>query len=152
MIALRLLEVAGVGVEDIEQEQLGASESAGAFKDGKIDAFFWSGGLPTSAITDLGATPNTSYALLDMARTSRHEGAVRRVLRRRHHPGWHLPGPGRGCPVDRRAERAGGAADMDEQLAYDMVKTMFEHKESGCRPSGGQRAEARERDEVTGVE
>ncbi len=64
VIAQRLLEVAGLSTDDFQQEQLGASESAAAFKDGKIDAFFWSGGLPTSAITDLGATPNISYELL----------------------------------------------------------------------------------------
>ena len=33
------------------------AESAGAMKDRKIDAFCWSGGLPTAAIMDLAATP-----------------------------------------------------------------------------------------------
>jgi len=30
-----------------------------ALKDRKIDAFFWVGGLPTAAVTDLGANPQT---------------------------------------------------------------------------------------------
>ena len=36
-------------------------------KDRKIDAFFWSGGLPTAAITDLAATPGTKIRILDVA-------------------------------------------------------------------------------------
>ena len=35
------------------------SESADALKDGKIDAFFWSGGLPTAAVQDLSHTPGS---------------------------------------------------------------------------------------------
>ncbi|MCX8192006.1 MAG: TAXI family TRAP transporter solute-binding subunit [Nitrososphaerales archaeon] len=34
-------------------ERLGAAESASALRDGKIDAYFWSGGLPTGSVTDL---------------------------------------------------------------------------------------------------
>ena len=33
------------------------AESVNALKDRKIDAFFWSGGIPTAAVTDLAATP-----------------------------------------------------------------------------------------------
>ena len=50
--------------KDITRHQLSAAESAGALKDGKVDAFFWSGGVPTPAIQDLAATPGMSIALL----------------------------------------------------------------------------------------
>jgi len=41
----------------VKRERLSVAESVNAIKDRKIDAFFWSGGLPTAAITDLAATP-----------------------------------------------------------------------------------------------
>ena len=65
LIADRVLAAAGVDPrKDITRHSLGVSESAGALKDGKVDAFFWSGGLPTAAIQDLAATPGISITLL----------------------------------------------------------------------------------------
>jgi uncharacterized protein len=52
---------------DVERERLGAAESVNAIKDRKIDAFFWVGGLPTSAVTDLAATPGVKLKLIDHA-------------------------------------------------------------------------------------
>jgi uncharacterized protein len=66
VMALRVLDAAGLDPKkDIKQERLGASESVNAIKDRKIDAFFWVGGVPTAAITDLAATPGTKVRLLD---------------------------------------------------------------------------------------
>ena len=66
VVALRVLEAMGLDAKkDIKQERLGASESANAIKDRKIDAFFWVGGLPTAAVTDLGATPGVKIKLVD---------------------------------------------------------------------------------------
>ena len=54
VIALRVLEAAGLDPDrDIGRQQLGVGESVQAVKDGALDAFFWSGGVPTSAVTDL---------------------------------------------------------------------------------------------------
>lgn len=67
VFAVRVLEAAGLDAEkDIVKEKLGAAESVNAMKDRKIDAFFWVGGLPTAAITDLAATPNTKIKFLDV--------------------------------------------------------------------------------------
>ena len=47
VIALRLLEVAGLDPDaDIGKRGLGVGESVQALRDGSIDAFFWSGGVP----------------------------------------------------------------------------------------------------------
>jgi TRAP transporter TAXI family solute receptor len=57
----------GLGIDwnkDIKREKLGASESVAALKDGKIDAFFWSGAVPTSSIIDLANTPGLKMVLL----------------------------------------------------------------------------------------
>jgi uncharacterized protein len=57
VIALRVLEAAGLDPDkDIDRSQLGVEESVSAVRDGSIDAFFWSGGLPTAALTDLATT------------------------------------------------------------------------------------------------
>jgi len=63
--ALRVLEAYGLDPDkDMKRDKLGASESAGALKDGKIDAYFWDGGLPTASVTDLGATPGVKMKLI----------------------------------------------------------------------------------------
>jgi uncharacterized protein len=65
VFAHRVLEAAGLtATKDIQMERLGASESANALKDKKIEAFFFVAGLPTAAITDLAATPNTKIKLI----------------------------------------------------------------------------------------
>jgi len=56
--ALGVLELAGIDPKNdfAKWERLGAEESARALADGAIDAYFWSGGLPTSSIVDLAVT------------------------------------------------------------------------------------------------
>lgn len=53
--------------KDFKREKLGASESVAALKDGKIDAFFWSGAVPTSSIIDLSTTPGLKMVLIPIA-------------------------------------------------------------------------------------
>ena len=68
VMALRVLDAMGPDPKkDIKQERLGAAESVNAIKDRKIDAFFWVGGVPTAALTDLAATPGIKMKLLDHA-------------------------------------------------------------------------------------
>lgn len=64
VIARRLLGVAGLTEADLRPEQLGINESAAALREGRIDAFFWSGGLPTAGVSELAAT--TPIRLLDL--------------------------------------------------------------------------------------
>ena len=66
IMAMRVLEAVGIdGKKDIKQERLGVAESVNAIKDRKIDAFFWVGGVPTAAVTDLAATPGVKIKLID---------------------------------------------------------------------------------------
>jgi TRAP transporter TAXI family solute receptor len=74
VIALRLLEVAGLDPEDdITQRGLGVGESVQALRDGSIDAFFWSGGVPTGAVTDLATTDDIRLLALDRYLASMRE-------------------------------------------------------------------------------
>jgi TRAP transporter TAXI family solute receptor len=68
VMAFRLIEAAGLDKDaDMKRERLGVAESVNAIKDGKIDAYFWVGGLPTAGVTDLGATPGVKLKLVDHA-------------------------------------------------------------------------------------
>jgi len=53
VVAGRLLDAAGLGPAGIRGEQLGLDASVEAMAAGVIDAFFWSGGLPTPAVEQL---------------------------------------------------------------------------------------------------
>ena len=66
IIGNRTLEAYGLDpAKDIQRERLGVADSATQLKDNKIDAFFWSGGLPTAALSDLAST--TKIRVLDQA-------------------------------------------------------------------------------------
>jgi TRAP transporter TAXI family solute receptor len=68
VMAFRLIEAAGLNKDkDLKRERLGVAESVNAIKDKKIDAFFWVGGLPTAAVTDLAATPGVKIKMIDHA-------------------------------------------------------------------------------------
>ena len=49
---------------DVTRQALGATESAGGLKDGKLAAFFFSGGLPTAAVQDLAHSPGIALRLI----------------------------------------------------------------------------------------
>src|ERR1700754_4932425 len=66
VMAFRVIEAAGLDKDkDMKRERLGVAESVNAIKDGKIDAFFWVGGVPTASVTDLAATPGIKMKLID---------------------------------------------------------------------------------------
>jgi len=68
VMAFRIIEAAGLDKDrDMRRERLGVAESVNAIKDKKIDAFFWVGGLPTAAVTDLAATPGVKIKMVDHA-------------------------------------------------------------------------------------
>jgi len=66
VMAFRVIEAAGLDKDrDMKRERLGVAESVNAIKDRKIDAFFWVGGLPTAAVTDLANTPGMKIKMVD---------------------------------------------------------------------------------------
>jgi TRAP transporter TAXI family solute receptor len=69
LFAFRCIEAAGLDREkDFRaRERLSPAESTNAIRDGKLDAYFFVSGVPTSAITDLAATPGTTLHLIDHA-------------------------------------------------------------------------------------
>jgi uncharacterized protein len=53
VIAGRLLSLAGLEDSDLRAVHLGLHESVQALRQGRIDGFFWSGGIPTRGVTEL---------------------------------------------------------------------------------------------------
>ncbi|GAA1172747.1 hypothetical protein F4556_002101 [Kitasatospora gansuensis] len=54
LVTKRLLASAGLDPDqDVAAANLGVGDAADQLKNGQLDAFFWSGGLPTSALSDL---------------------------------------------------------------------------------------------------
>lgn len=128
--ALRVLEAYGLDPDkDMKRDKLGASESAGALKDGKIDAYFWDGGLPTASVTDLGATPGIKMKLIA------HADAVPKMTEKYGPlyfkgviPAKMYPGQDQEVGIARVSNLLICNKDMKDTVAYDIVKTLFERK------------------------
>jgi len=130
VMALRVIEACGLDPnKDMTRDKLSVSESAGALKDGKIDAFFWGGGLPTAAIMDLGATPGVKMKLIG------HADAVSK-MREKYGPLYvkgviplkTYPGQSMEIPIAVVWNLLVCNENMKESLAYDIVRTLFDHK------------------------
>jgi TRAP transporter TAXI family solute receptor len=126
----RVLEAYGLDpVKDMTRDRLGASESAGAIKDGKIDAYFWDGGLPTASVTDLGATPGIKLKLVG------HKEAIPK-MREKYGPLYvegiipakTYPGQDEDVVIAVVWNLLICNKAMKDNVAYDIVKTLFEHK------------------------
>jgi TRAP transporter TAXI family solute receptor len=130
VVALRVLEAMGLDVKkDLKQERLGASESANAIKDKKIDAFFWIGGVPTAALTDLAATPGVKMKLLD---SGEYADAMNKKYGPLYTKGTVAAGsyPGQDKPVSIIDvwNILVTSDKMSDSMAYSIVKTLFEKK------------------------
>lgn len=130
IIAVRLLKAAGLDSEhDVRRQGLGVSESADALKDGKIAAFFWSGGLPSAALQDLAHTPGIAIAMLPSAEflpaLQRDHGSLYFPL---EIPSGVYPGVDRAVPVAGVANVLVVNRAMPEDLAYDITRVLFEHQ------------------------
>jgi len=131
VMAFRLIEAAGLDKDnDMKRERLGAAESVNAIKDGKIDAFFWVGGLPTAAVTDLANTPNTKLKLID------HADAVAAMNKKYGNLYVEDTIPKatyKGMDADNHQATVMNILvaneSMDDKTAYNIVKTIFERKD-----------------------
>ncbi|MXZ73426.1 MAG: TAXI family TRAP transporter solute-binding subunit [Acidobacteria bacterium] len=128
--AFRILEASGVDPNaDITRQSLSAAASVDAIKDDKIDAFFFSGGLPTGAILDLASTPGRTIKVVpngDTLDTLQAEfGSL--VYHNSPIPPSTYPGMEETVTVVAVSNVLVVHADMDEQLAYDLTRVLFAH-------------------------
>ena len=128
VFANRVLEAAGLDhSKDIRKERLSVAESANAVKDGKIEAFFWVGGLPTAAVTDLAATPNTKIKMIDFADLTAKMNAKYGPL----YTEQVIPkSTYKGMDTDNKNNSVWNIfavnANMSPELAYQITKTLFD--------------------------
>lgn len=129
VMALRLVEANGMTFKDFTQERLDPGKSADAIKDKKLDAFFWVGGVPTAAVTELGATPGMKLKLID------HDDGVPAMTKiygplyvKDTIPAKAYPGQDRPVRIATVWNVLVARADVPDQVAHDVVKTMFERK------------------------
>jgi TRAP transporter TAXI family solute receptor len=132
LIASRLLLVAGLDVDlDLRASRLGVDESAAAMAAGKLDAFFFSGGIPTAAIDALART--MPIKLLDV-------GGLVPALRQRYGEVYaERTIPASSYLLDVPVTTVGVpnylvvAEEMAETMAYDLTRVMFEDRDSLAR-------------------
>jgi hypothetical protein len=130
VMAFRVIEAAGLDKDkDMRRERLGVAESVNAIKDGKIDAFFWVGGLPTAAVTDLGATPGVKIKMIDTAhlvdKMNQKYGNLYSagVIKAKTYPTQETDNP-----VSVVQNILVANASMPDKVAYDIVKTLFDKR------------------------
>ena len=113
------------------------SESAGALKDGKIAAFFWSGGLPSAAVQDLAHTTGLTIRMIPtgdlVAGLQKEYGALYFAATV---PAAAYPGIDSDVPVVGVANVLVANASMSEPLAHDITRLLFEKQAelSGIHP------------------
>jgi uncharacterized protein len=131
VIAFRVLRAAGLDPDrDIRRQALSVNASVDAIKDGKIDAFFWSGGLPTASILDLASSIGITARLLphdDVVPTLQAEYGPtlysRLVIPKNSYPGMTGDVGVVGVENALVVHEA-----MEEQLAYDLTRVLFEKR------------------------
>lgn len=143
VMAFRVIEAAGLDRDkDMKRERLGVAESTNALKDGKIDAYFWVGGLPTAAVTDLGATPGVKLKLVD------HSDVVDK-MNAKYGAGLYSTGviPAKTYPGQDKDNQISvvqnilvADAKMSEKQVYDIVKTLFEKRDEIAMAHGEAKA------------
>jgi len=131
VFAFRCIEAAGLDKDkDMRRERLGVAESTNAIKDGKIDAYFWVGGLPTAAVTDLGATPGTKIKLIDTADlVPKMNAKYNNLYTDGVIPAKMYPGQDKDNPVSVIQNILVGHESMPDKVAYDIVKTFVERRD-----------------------
>ena len=128
VIAFRVLRAAGLDPDrDVRRQGLGVSESVEALKDGKIEGFFWSGGLPTAAVQDLSHTPNVRIRLIPtlalLAPLNEEHGDLYFPL---EIPAGSYPAVDSPVPVVGVANVLVVNRSMPDDLAYDITRVIFE--------------------------
>jgi TRAP transporter TAXI family solute receptor len=131
VMAFRVIEGAGLDKDkDMKRERLGVAESTNAIKDGKIDAYFWVGGLPTAAVTDLAASPGIKLKLID------HSEVVDKMNAKYGNlytsgviPPKTYPGQEKDNKIAVVQNILVANAAMPDKTAYDIVKTFIEKRD-----------------------
>ena len=135
VMAFRIIEAAGLDKDrDMTRERLSVAESVNAIKDRKIDAFFWVGGLPTAAVTDLANTPGIKIKMIDHADLV---PAMNRKYGNLYVEDVIPKSVYKGMDADNHQATVMNILvvhqSMDDRTAYNIVKAIFEHRDELIR-------------------
>jgi uncharacterized protein len=128
VVAFRVLEALGLNPKaDLTTQALGAAQSVDALKDSKVDAFFFTGGLPTAAVLDLTHTPGLTALLIP-------SDEALPQMRAQYGPALYYPlvipkavyGMDRDVTVVGIANLLVVSESMPDQLAYDITRLLFD--------------------------
>ncbi|MBU6218435.1 MAG: TAXI family TRAP transporter solute-binding subunit [Betaproteobacteria bacterium] len=130
VMSIRLLEAAGLDPnKDVTRERLSVAESVNAIKDRKIEAFFWVGGLPTAAVTDLANTPGTKIRMIDHADAV---AAMNKKYGNLYYADTIPKATYSGMATDNKIASVANIllvnANMPDDQAYKIVKAVFDHQ------------------------
>ena len=130
VMSIRLLEAAGLDPnKDVTRERLSVAESVNAMKDRKIEAFFWVGGLPTAAVTDLANTPGTKIRMIDHADAV---AAMNKKYGNLYYADTIPKATYSGMAADNTMASVANIllvnANMPDDQAYKIVKAVFDHQ------------------------
>ncbi len=67
VMANRMIEAAGLQPDDVSAQRLDLTKTLDGMKDGSLDGFVWSGGLPTPAVTDLFTSKGDGVKFIDIS-------------------------------------------------------------------------------------
>jgi TRAP transporter TAXI family solute receptor len=131
VMAFRVIEASGLDKDkDMRRERLGVAESVNAIKDRKIDAFFWVGGLPTAAVTDLGASPGVKIKMVDHANAvDKMNAKFGKLYSAGVIPAKTYPGQDQDNKIAVVWNILIANAKMPDQVAYDIVKIFTEKRD-----------------------
>jgi uncharacterized protein len=135
VMAFRVIEAAGLDKDkDMTRERLGVAESVNALKDRKIDGFFWVGGLPTAAVTDLANSPGVTIQMVDHAELV---PAMNKKYGNLYVKDRIPKEIYKGMTVDNQQATVMNILvaheKMDNQTAYNIVKTLFDKRDDLIR-------------------
>ncbi len=124
--ARQILNAAGITYDDLTAQYLSFAEAANNLKDGNIDAAFLTAGFPTAAVTDIAAQHDLKLISLD-------EELVKKLTTDYPYYTEIVIPAGTYKGVDEDINTVAVQAmlavrsDMDEELAYNLVKTMYDN-------------------------
>lgn len=126
--AWNILRSLGIAENDLEVRQVNYAETTNGLKDGTIDAGFIAGGLGIAAVVELAASRDivlVPFTVEEMARIIERFPAYSPFSV----PAGVYAGVDEPVPTPSLWNLLVVRRDMDEELAYRLTKTLFEHRE-----------------------
>jgi len=131
LTVVQIFEAASMDIDrDIQRQRLVLADAVKALQEGKIDAFFQAGyRLVSPVLRDPAALPGKKIKLIDTA------GVVEAINKKYGPiyakgavPAGTYPGQGAAVPALEDWSLLCAGQTVSEQVAYNVVKTLFEHK------------------------